>query len=392
MKKKKTIIFTVCGVLAILILVTAMLLISNVGVKLDNYIKSDLKYDGNNEYASVSLDPYDVIDLKQMYYDMTGRNIEDDGTIEELKSAYDFENCFKIEMSNAENGHLKNGDNIELKISINKDVANSMSGQKKKLKGDDVIYKTYQVNNLKELDTINMFDAVKNVFVDPDEKLSSNENPVYLEIDEDWNFKIGSDTYSVKASTYSRTASVYKNGEYSLFSIEPVLSSIDNYKVDETIIKVKIKCDEEQCLKYGFKIKDYEKEYSLKTSNQLKTMTQISDYELDYIKLSADKIAEKFMENQDEKNLTFDSIYFGRKQDTTYGSETKIEVFYKAIYNNKNSYIKVSFQNLKLSNDNHIINPTANASCMNISNDLDHYLELQREYQKFTMTKIKYER
>ena len=67
-------------------------------------------------------------------------------------------------------------------------------------------------------------------------------------------------------------------------------------------------------------------------------------------------------------------------------------MFYKAIYNNKNSYIKVSFQNLKLSNDNHIINPTANASCMNISNDLDHYLELQREYQKFTMTKIKYER
>lgn len=386
MKNKKVAIPAIIGVAIIAILIV-VLCIANSGIKLNNYINSDLSYEGFEGYAHASTNPYDVVDMKQMYSDLTGNKLSDGDDFFGLSDAYVFEQAVSVDVVDSQNENLKNGDKIKLKITINKESVNSLNNLKKKLKGKDEIVKSYEVKGLEKIQEVDLFDAVKGVYIDPEEKRESlfetdYTKTVYIDIDESYSFKVGENTYSVKTTDFGNTAFVSPNGEnYGIgISIAPELSSLDNYKAgDKMKVNITIKTGNDDPESFvaekGFKVVKTEKEYTISQAKTIKSVNQFSNDDLKYFKSNADKLIEKYMEDQDNKNYTFEGMYFDYNADGHSGPENEVYVFYNVIYNRQKSCVFATFKNLRCASDGRIINPSKNTGTSYLYSDLSDWIE-----------------
>ena len=123
------VVFTACG--------------SSKSVKVEDYFVEDVEFAGSNGNGFIVFGEVGekIYDMEALYNAMT------DGKSADTDEAFAILACVTVEPAE-NNESLKNGDTIEVKVTVNADQLNQMEGVTKPIKGKTEVTKKYKVKGL----------------------------------------------------------------------------------------------------------------------------------------------------------------------------------------------------------------------------------------------------
>ena len=324
--KKGKIAAAIVAVIAVVLAIVLVTLLTQ--KRATAYWDEKLLLEGPNGYAEAILDAKYSLDTFDLYCDMFGVSedkllqLQDMDADDEYQAFRDtlFDNVNVSYLSETKN--LSNGDTVDVRAVINYDALNSIYGVKHKLKGPEILNKTYTISGLTDPVNVDLVGYNKCFAHFEDNKGTSwlwygfnNFKPVTweeytLQVDEE---------YDGRGSKFDVYDSVLEEVIYSAYTKIP-----DKYYLDFEVggtNKVTFEGDTDRLLKYGFKVDETEKTFTTVTSDYLKDPSVVGKNDVKDWAESALKFSDSYK--------SIESVgYFGLKNPRNQGDHEYANAIY----------------------------------------------------------------
>lgn len=209
--------------------------------------QSKVKFEGYDGYGYFQDDLQPYFDLKQFYLDFTGNK---DDNWDDL---YDY-----LDLTVDKSDELKNGDKVTLTLTFDYDGLNSAYPQARhKMSGNNIFTKTYTVQGLKEVQTLDPYSILTKVYV------KNPDDGIYLH----WaNTSVPIGDYTVKHSEGTQFDLVDSKGDVVVSDFLYFTSSNDYPEVgDKVTIDAGPYEEDDYLTDYGIVVKPLEKEFTVQS-------------------------------------------------------------------------------------------------------------------------------
>lgn len=264
-------------------------------VKAEEYLPKTVYCEGYDGYGALNTEK-DLINVEELEKALCGKTIDDYKRYCKRKEK-SMLNYIEIKPDMKNDGHLSNGDQIEIEITINYDKINSMEGVSKKLKGEESYNVTCTVEGLKPVEKIDIFSTISSVGINTyTTLLNSNAYPLMIEFDDnngvlDFNSckitRNGDIEYDYVKYTIEFTNENGEKEERDFLTIFESPSGGEYIPGDPVSVRLSIETDE--FIEYGIVFTEKEKALNVDTIYSQMKDTNISDESFNILKDRADR-------------------------------------------------------------------------------------------------------
>ena len=323
------------GVLAAIVTAVLIIVSATSKVSLKNYMSDDLTYTGINGYGTAEL--YDIIDYESLNQVIMKKDLKEEDYYNYYFNEADISDYITYECVSGNNGKLSNGDEIEIKVSINKAGIKNNKLFGKNISGGETQTFKYKVKGLEEGTAIDVFDAVDYVSYDA---TSYGDSTIVLKENYIYDYK----TNGINVKVENEAIKVYGD-DFNSFSVSLAIAS-DNFDENSKTVKLKINSDESLYHEYGIVFSELTKDLPLKTISYV-TSDKINAEDLKILTGRAKEYVNKEAEGE-KATLVSASLFVDSESPDSY-----LTYFFK---NSKGKFYGIYFDYIKQTSDGRIYN------------------------------------
>lgn len=320
---KKNIKYIAIVVVAIIVLSVACGIIKGIAnskVDLKDYVNENIVYVGANGYGSVSEDSLsDFINYEDLVSDIYIEGYYNDywGSVSDDSITDYFEINAPIN-----NGKLSNGDSIEITVKIDKDRMKKNKNIIKNISGGNELTFKYEVSELPECISIDIFDAIESYNYD---MTTSYYNNLYIKYKTDY---VKTYENGIEVRVIDNEFVVYGDDFYSFeMSAGP---RTDNIHPDTATVELYVDCEDTDYLEYGLIFAPSSKQFPLSKITYI-SENAFTTEDITYLTNKANEKAATSL----EPTAVLDNIKFYVYNEGDNSIETMLVYFYKngEVYN-----------------------------------------------------------
>lgn len=366
-------------------------------INLEDYFYDSITFVGTDGHGTIDFgkNEENVYNIHGLYNDMVGAQ-EGAKASANLADGITFIDNIDIE-EEGNLGSLKNGDEVEIIVTVVPSKLNAMQGVIKTIKEDETrVTRKYTVSGLEEEKEVNAFDAVAGVYyVDGHIKVDTKAD---YSVDLAKGKLRGAKPFSVYQGL------IIEENEESLPENIPINTDITSADSFQKGMKVNLElgCELDAYTKYGIVFSSKTQEFEVKEAVYPTKPDQISKASLDTIKAYTDEVIKEFTTDSSgvEHEAQFVGMYFEyeKPSDSIFGKEehgeAKITALYSGIFDGKQQFraLKI-FDDILIDENGYIIllslfNPSL--TYLDYDSEKDYLSRYDGYLTEITITKINY--